>query len=224
MKKIIASITFTVVITAFPTTKSAAQLDIAGIISAGVKKVINAADLTIQRMQNETIWLQNAQKELENILSQTKLVEISDWTQQQKDLYTGYFDELWKVKEVIAHYYRIKEITQKQLAITKEYKSAFNLFRQDSHFTPGEIKYMEEVYTGIIDASLQNMDQLFLVINSFTTHMSDEQRMQIIDAAGEAIDNNYNDLLAFNNQNKLLSLQRSKDTHELAVVKALYGL
>ena len=224
MRSFITSIIFTVVITAFPTTSTQAQFDIAGIIDAGVKKVINAVDLSIQRMQNKTIWLQNAQKELENILSQSKLGEITDWTQKQKDLYAGYFDDLWKVKEVIAYYHRIKEITQKQIAITNEYKIAFKLFKQDSHFTPKEINYMNEVYTGIIDESLENLDQLFLVVHSFTTQMSDEKRMQSIDAASEAIDNNYNDLQTFNNQNKILSLQRSKDVHEMAVVKALYGL
>src|SRR3954468_24616081 len=128
MKSLFASIAFTLLIVVMPTTKTAAQFDISSIINAGVKKVINAVDLSIQRMQNKTIWLQNAQKELENIMSQAKLTEISDWSQKQKDLYAGYFDELWKVKEAIAYYHRIKEITQKQLAIINEYKRVFKLF------------------------------------------------------------------------------------------------
>jgi hypothetical protein len=224
MKSLFACIAFTMLIAISPINGVEAQFDIAGIINAGVKKVINAVDLSIQRMQNKTIWLQNAQKELENILSQAKLAEISDWSQKQRDLYAGYFEELWKVKEVITYYYRIKEITQKQIAISHEYKTVFKLFKQDSHFTPEEINYMGKVYTGIIDESLKNLDQLLQVIHSFTTQMSDEKRMQLIDAAGDAIDNNYNDLQIFNNQNKILSLQRSKDAQEAAVVKALYGL
>lgn len=224
MKRYLKSIAFTLFITLLSITNSKAQFDIPSIISASVKKVINAVDLSIQRMQNETVWLQNAQKEIENILSQTKLTEISDWSQKQKDLYAGYFDELWKVKDAIALYHRIREIIQKQMALTTEYKSSFRLFKQDSHFTPDELEYMGKVYTGIINESLKNVDQLFLVINSFTTQMSDEPRMQIIDAAGNAIDNNYSDLQQFNNQNKILSLQRSRDANEIATVKALYGL
>src|SRR6478609_8262084 len=176
MRTFIAIFLYTLLIATVPTTQVSAQFDIPGIISAGVKKVINAVDLSIQRMQNETIWLQNAQKELENILSHTKLTEISDWSQKQKDLYAGYFDELWKVKDAIAYYHRIKEITQKQLALTSEYKKAFSLFKHD------ELEYMGKVYTGIINESLKNLDQLFIVVNSFTTQMSDGQRMQIIDA------------------------------------------
>lgn len=194
------------------------------IITTVVKKVIMAMDLQVQRLQNKTIWLQNAQKEVENILSQTKLTEISDWVEKQKDLYGNYFNELWQVKDAIQYYHKIEEITEKQVRLVSEYQSAYNLFKQDEHFTPDEIDYMEKVYTGIIDESLKNLDRLFLVINSFTTQMADEKRMQMINDAGNAIDENYNDLQAFNNENMKLSIQRSKDLNEVNVVKQLYGL
>lgn len=183
-----------------------------------------AVDLQVQRMQNKTIWLQNAQKEMENILSETKLTEISDWVEKQKDLYGDYFDELWKVKEVIEYYHRIEDIVDKQIKIVDEYESAFNLFKQDKHFTTDELDYMGKVYTGILDQSLKNLDQLFLVINSFSTQMSDEKRLEIITGAGEAMDENYDDLKMFNNQNAMLSLQRSNDLNEADVVRQLYGI
>lgn len=209
-------------IAAIPSQQTHAQ--IIEIIKEGVKKVIMAVDLEIQRMQNKTIWLQNAQREMENVLSQTRLTEISDWVQKQKDLYGDYFNELWQIKDAIQYYHKIEEITEKQVRLVSEYQSAYNLFKQDDHFTPDEIEYMGKVYTGIIDESLKNLDQLFLVINSFTTQMADEKRMQTINDAGNAIDENYNDLKAFNNENMMLSIQRSKDLNEVSVVKQLYGL
>jgi hypothetical protein len=48
--------------------------------------------------------------------------------------------------------------------------------------------------------------------------------MQIIDEAAEAMQKNYNDLKSFTNENIQLSLQRSKDENDIAVVKALYGM
>lgn len=210
-----------VCISAIPFQQNNAQIPI---VTTVTKKVINAIDLEVQRIQNKTIWLQNAQKELENILSQTKLTEISDWVQKQKDLYGGYFDELWQVKDAIAYYHKIAEITEKQVRLVSEYQTAYSLFKQDDHFSSGEIEYMGKVYTGIIDQSLKNLDQLLLVINSFTTQMADEKRLQIIDDAGKTMDENYNDLKVFNNQNMMLSLQRSKDMNEVNMVKQLYGL
>jgi len=211
-------------VSALPSQQTHAQMAIIDIIKEGVKKVIMAVDLEIQRMQNQTIWLQNAQRQLENVLSQTKLTDISDWVQKQKDLYGDYFNELWQVKDAIQYYHRIEEIVEKQVRIVSEYQSAYNLFKQDNHFSPEEIDYMGKVYTGIIDQSLKNLDQLFLVINSFTTQMADEKRMEIINNADEAMTENYNDIKAFNSENMMLSLQRSKDMNEVNVVKQLYGL
>src|SRR5688572_15361869 len=87
-----------------------AQIPVLEIIKQGVKKVIIAVDLKIQRLQNKTIWLQNAQKTLENKLSKLKLTEISDWANKQKELYANYFDELWKVKTAIVNYQRVRRI------------------------------------------------------------------------------------------------------------------
>src|SRR5450759_1785832 len=86
-------------LTVMPASQSnATPAAILEIIKAGVKKVIKAVDLKIQRLQNKTIWLQNAQKTLENKMSELKLTQIGDWVQKQKTLYADYFDELWKVK------------------------------------------------------------------------------------------------------------------------------
>src|SRR5687768_6820027 len=77
--------------------QSQAAIPIAQIIKEAVKKVIKAVDLLIQRMQNEVIKLQNAQKVLENKLSELKLKEIAEWTEKHRKLYQEYYDELWRV-------------------------------------------------------------------------------------------------------------------------------
>lgn len=207
-----------------PATASAQGPEIIKIIQEGIKKVIRAVDLQIQRLQNETIWLQNAQKAIENTLTKLRLDEISDWVERQRQIYADYFDELHRVRSVIAYYRKIKSITDKQVKIVAQYKKAYALFKQDSHFSASEIEFMGRVYTGIFDESLKNLDQLFLVINSFATTMTDAERLEIIDKVSDNIDRNYYDLQAFNNENKLVSLQRSKSVQEAQAVKALYGI
>lgn len=204
--------------------ESAAALPILEIVKAVTKKVIKAIDLGIQRLQNKTIWLQNAQKQVENTLSKLKLDEISNWTKKQRDLYKNYYEELQKVKSIITYYQRIKEISQKQTRLIQEYERAWNLFKQDSHFNASELDYMEKVYAGILEDSMKNMDQIFLVIESFTTQMSDLKRLEIINAAADQIDANYDDLTLFNEQNILLSLQRAKTTNDINKVKQFYGI
>ncbi|MCC9020436.1 conjugal transfer protein TraI [Flavobacterium lipolyticum] len=206
-----------------PAEKTAA-LPILEIVKAVTKKVIKAIDLRIQKLQNKTIWLQNAQKQVENVLSKLKLDEISDWTQKQKDLYKGYYEELGKVKSIITHYQRIKDITKKQTKLVQEYEKAWNLLRQDTHFKDSEIAYMEHVYTGILEQSIKNIDQIFLILDSFTTQMSDLKRLEIINKAADQIDASYDDLRMFNQQNIQLSLQRAKTEADVNHVKEFYGI
>jgi hypothetical protein len=206
------------------TQRANAQIFILEIIKAGIKKVIRAVDLQIQRQQNKVIWLQDAQKTLENTLSKLKLDEISDWTQKQKDLYGKYFDELKKVKDVIAYYQRVKDITTKQVAIVKNYDQAWALVSNDKHFTASEISYMGSVYSGILSETAKNVDQLMLVINSLKTQMTDAKRLEIIDKVGSKVDRNYNDLQIFTRQNAILSLQRAGSDQEIQAVQQMYGL
>ena len=226
MKKvmILMSTSLIVMMVSLPFEHANAQVPVLEVIKAGVKKVIKAVDLKIQRMQNETIWLQNAQKVMENQLSKLKLTEISDWTEKQKELYSKYYSELWKVKAAITYYNRIKEITTKQLFLVEEYKKAWNLAKQDKNFKPQELDYMYNVYSGILNESAKNHDQILLVVNSFKTQMSDAKRLEIINSAADRIDENYSDLKQFNNQNILMSLQRSKDQQQIKDVQKLYDL
>lgn len=213
-----------VLMVSLPMKQVNAQLAVVEVIKAGVKKVVKAVDLKIQRMQNETIWLQNAQKVMENQMSKLRLTEIADWTERQQELYGKYYTDLWKVKSAISYYQRIKEVTTKQVFLVDEYKKAWSLVQQDKNFTRDELDYMQDVYYGILKESAKNLDQILLVVNSFKTQMSDAKRLEIINEAADKIDINYNELKQFNYQSIVMSLQRSKSQEEIARVQRLYGL
>ena len=222
MRKTLFTTALIVLASLLPAQESKAQL--AEIVKAVVTKAVKAADLAIQRQQNKVIWLQNAQKTLENTMSKLKLKEISDWTDKQRKLYQKYYDELAQVKSLITYYQRIRDISRKQARLVEAYKRAWHLFQRDSRFTPDEIGYMAKVYAGILEESIQNMDQILLVTRSLTTKMSDAKRLEIINAAADRVDANYDDLTRFNRQNQLLSLARAKNQQEIETVRKLYGL
>jgi hypothetical protein len=189
-----------------------------------IKAALNAADLVIQQIQNETIVLQNAQKELENVMTKLDLDEITDWVQKTKDIYEEYYKELATVKEIISDYDKIKRLVQMQASIVSQYNSAYALFKRDKHFSVTEINYMANVYSGILDQSLKNLDQALLVVSSLTTSMTDAQRLNIINGASRGMQKNYDDLKRFNNQNIGLSLERGAADGDIESVKMLYGL
>lgn len=203
---------------------SEAQLAVLDIIKAGIKKVIKATDLMVQRLQNKTIALQNLQRQLENEMSKFKLNEIGDWVNKQKMLYQDYFDELWKVKTLISGFNRVRTVIQTQQKILVEYRTAFSRSQLDQHFTTGELAYMGKVYTGMLEESLRNLEQLYTVINGFRTQMSDGERLRFINEVSVQMNLNLTHLRQFNQQNIQISIQRSKQQQELATVKKLYGL
>jgi thymidylate synthase len=221
-RKILAIILIITMI--MPAQQASAQIPIIDIIKGAIKKVIKAVDLQIQRQQNKVILLQNAQKTLENAMSKLKLKEISEWSEKQRKLYDDYFQELRKVKNIIGTYKKVKSIVNRQLQLVSEYSRAWNLLKQDGNFSDGELQQMYRVYTGILEESVKNIDQLMLVINSFSTQMSDGKRMELISDADLRLEQNLMDMRRFNNRNFSISIGRSNTKQQAEVLKKIYGL
>jgi hypothetical protein len=213
-----------VLFVATPTQEARAVPLIAEIIREGVIWVIKAVNLMIQRLQNETLWLQNAAKVVENKLHQLKLTEIADWTEKHRALYQKYYDELWQIRSTLATYHRIALVVRRQEQIVEQYRFTWAMVSQDGHFTSSEVDYMYQVYTGILKESVYNVEQVLMVINSYRMQMSDAKRLEIINTAAEGIEKNYTDLQQFNNQNIQLSINRAKDKNEVDIIKKLYGI
>jgi hypothetical protein len=224
IKKLFVALVLSVPMSISSIGEAEAAIPIAKIIQEGVKKVIKAVDLMIQRLQNKTIWLQNAQKVLENKLNELKLKEIAEWTDKHKKLYEQYYEELWKVKKAIETYELVRKVMSRQVQLVEEYKRTWEILKKDDNFTNDELKYMYRVYSGILQESVKSLDQMLNVVNSFDTQMTDGKRLEIINQASSSIERNYHDLKQFNVQNIRLSLSRSKDKHEIETVKKIYGL
>lgn len=223
-RKYLALLVSTLLLATAPAPPTPAAIPVLEVIKQGVIKVIKAIDLMIQRLQTKTIWLQNAAKTIENQLSKFKLEEIASWSEKQRQLYQQYYDELWKVRSTIATYHRISQIVKRQRQIVEHYQFTWSMVNQDKHFTKDEIDYMYQVYAGILRESVDNLEQVLLVVNAYKTQMTDARRLEIINAAGDRVEENFQDLYLFNQQAIQLSLHRAKDAHEIQTVKKLYGL
>jgi hypothetical protein len=201
-----------------------AQIPGVGIVTGVIKKVIVAIDLKVQALQNKTIALQNAAQQLENSLHLSSLNNISGWLGKEKDLYASYYQELNQVRGLIAGYDEVKSVISKQKQLVMEYRQASSLFDRDAHFSPAELKYMGNIYNGILQESLQNLDQLLLAVSSLSTQMDDAERLGRIGLAARAMQTNLDHLRQFNRQNAGLSLLRAKEAQDSQNVKQLYGI
>jgi hypothetical protein len=209
---------------ASPTRTDAQITDIVGIVTSAVKKVITALDLEVQKLQEQTLVLQDAQKQVENLMHQSNLDAITGWVQQEKDLFSEYYNELWTIKQAISTYEKVREIVVKQEQIISDYNKAYSLIKQDPHFSPNEISHIYAVYGGILNQSIDNINQLTRVLTSFLTQMDDSHRLKMIDEVGERVDQNYSDLHRYTQENIMLSMERAHDENDAAEIMALYGI
>jgi conjugation system TraG family ATPase len=213
------------IFTLAPTRRASAQaLEVAEIIEAAVKKAIMTADLEIQRLQTETIALQNAQKQVENAMAGDLLGDITGWVQQQENLYGGYYQELWQVKSALSAYTKTATLIQRQTQLVKEEQQDWAAVQKDPHFSTAELSHIGAVYTAILNESSRSIQQIRQIITAFVTQMDDANRLHIIDQTNKGIDTNYQDLRTFTQQNSLLSLERAKDEADVLTIKTLYNL
>jgi len=194
------------------------------VVTEIIKEAIMAADLKIQQAQTETIGLQEAEKVIENEMEQLDLEDITNWVQNEWDLFNGYYQELWQVKSALATYGKVVSMINRQAQLLTQEKAAMDAVKRDGHFSPAEVNYIAAVYAGIVQQSADNIAKLYLVVESFITQMSDGDRLALIDGAAAGIDQNANDLDFFTQQNALLSLERAKDEADINQIKQLYGL
>ncbi|WP_091155763.1 conjugal transfer protein TraI [Mucilaginibacter pineti] len=204
--------------------KAQAQIPIVGLFTSAIKKVITALDLKVQQLQNQTIALQNAEQALENNLHLNSLNDISGWLNKERNLYQQYYQELAQVKAIISDYDEVKNIISQQKQLLGEYQNASALFHRDQHFSAEEISYMGNIYDGILQESLRNLNEVLLAVNSFSTQMDDAERMLRIHKASAGMQTNLDHLRQFNQQNVTVSLARAKDEQDRLSVKQLYGL
>jgi hypothetical protein len=203
------------------TGKCHAQIDIIGDI---LKRVIMAIDLRVQKMQTRTIILQSAQRELENVMEATHLSEITDWVQQQKDLYSEYYQELWQVKDALQYYSAVKQMIDKEAKLVVAYKQAYSALVNSGGLSVGEIAACVQEYQAIVRRSGATIDQLSTIIQAMTAQMTDADRLRMINDLSANIDRDYRQLYQVTQHAILLGLQRSKDVQDINLLKALYGI
>lgn len=152
---------------------ASAQIPVVSLISSAIKKVITALDLRVQQLQNQTIEMQNAEASVENKLHLSSLNSISGWLNKERTLYQNYYQELAKVKILISDYDEVKTIISQQKELLSEYQSASTLFHRDAHFSGPELRAMENVYGGILQESMRNLEEVTTAVTVFSTQMDD---------------------------------------------------
>ena len=148
---------------------------------------------------------------------------IKDISNGSFNLHKTFLDALNEVSPAVRKYKRIGDIIDCQLRIIKHSRAAFNEFSANGQFTADEIDYLSKVYAGLSKSSLQNLDELAIVITAGKLRMSDDERLQAIDRIYASIEDQFSFLQEFNNQTLVLAMQRKSEQAEIELSRRIGG-
>ena len=83
---------------------------------------------------------------------------------------------------------------------------------------------MGNVYSNLFNKSLQNLDELTMVITAGKLRMSDDERLNAIDRIYIDMGDKLVFLRTFNKENNVLAIQRGREMVDTKVSKKLNGL
>ena len=149
---------------------------------------------------------------------------IKDISKVNFNIHQAFLDGLIQVSPAVRKYKKIAEIISYQTQLVKEYKSAFRRFDASNLFNANEIKYMDNVYSNLFNKSLQNLEELTMLITAGKLRMSDDERINAIDRVYNDIADKLVFLRTFNKENNVLAIQRGREMVDTKVSKKLNGL
>ncbi|MFA6275611.1 MAG: TerB family tellurite resistance protein [Pedobacter sp.] len=169
--------------------------------------------------------------QLKNILSDMKkgyqvisggYNAIKNISQGNFSLHEVFLDGLVLVSPEVKKYRRVADIITYQKNIVTEYKSAFQKFNSSDTFNPEELGYLGKVYKQLFDQSIDNLDELVMIITSSKLRMSDSERLEAIDRIFLDVQDKLVFLRDFNSKAMSLSLARERQKAELKHTMSLY--
>jgi hypothetical protein len=149
---------------------------------------------------------------------------VKNIAQGNFSLHETFLDGLMLVSPEVRKYYKIADIISDQSAIVSEYKTAYRRFSGSGNFGTSELDYLGKVYGQLFSQSLENLDQLIMVITAGKLRMSDDERLQAIDRIHADTQDKLVFLRSFNRETGILNVQRQKERADISGTAAYYNL
>lgn len=170
--------------------------------------------------------------QLKNILSDMKrgyevvsrgYNTVKDIAEGNFSLHEVFLDAMMLVSPEVRKYHRIVDIINAQSDLVSEYKAAFKRFSAGGNFSIAELEYLAKVYGQLFNQSIDNLDQLAMVITAGKLRMSDDERLRVIDHVFAQVQDKLLFLRSFDQQTGILNAQREKEKMEVSAAKRLYN-
>lgn len=147
---------------------------------------------------------------------------IKDLSEGNFNLHKVFLDGLLEVSPTVKKYKRVADIVDYQILLVKEYKTAFNQFKNGDWLKEGELGYISKVYENLFTLSIKNLDDLLTVVTAKKLRMSDDERLKAIDKIFEDMEDKLVFLRSFNNDTAVFIRQRKAEKREVDGMQGYY--
>lgn len=148
--------------------------------------------------------------------------EVKSISEGNFNLHSAFLNSLEAISPAVRQYGRIADILTNQASIVTEYKNTWIQANAGGHFSASELLYLNNVFTQLLNQSVDNLTNLTNIVTANTLRMSDAERLQAIDHIYDDTQNKLVFLRHFDNQVALLSLERVKEQNDTQMLKKLY--
>lgn len=128
-----------------------------------------------------------------------------------------FFNGLKNVNPTIANSAKVADIIAFQYYITRDMGRVYAFCSSNSDFTAEEVRYVAKVHTNLLTLTNANMAELRTILSG--SQMSDDERMGRIDNIHADMRDKAAFVRAFNNDTRIISLNRAKEKHEVGRIK-----
>lgn len=140
------------------------------------------------------------------------------------NLHRDFISSFKKVNPKIKAYAKVADIIALQIRIIKETKGCLQGVKDAKQFSNAEIDHCSMVFQNVLNASLENLEQLLEIISDGQLQMKDDERLKRIDALYTDMQDKYAFSSSFSEEMAVLTVQRMHQRADIELSKKINGL
>lgn len=155
---------------------------------------------------------------------EARYTAIRDLAKGSFTLHKLYLDGLLAVSLAVRQDPRVAGIIDMQVRILQRYQSVWPALQQDKNLQPAELAALDALYTGILAASGNDLDDLNTSLTDGRLRSSDADRLDLMDAISHRMRAKLALIDQVSNQAALLAAQRAAEARDVTVLRQWFGL
>lgn len=152
------------------------------------------------------------------------LTLIGDIKSGEFNLHEDYFSSLKEVNPEIKNYIRVAEIILLETKIIRACQKSTNQVKQNKIFDQEKREYLARVLARLMDGSELVIEELSLVVTPGKFEMTDDERINRIDALYKDMVDKYSFLSHFTSQVQMLANARTNEANDIRKTGLMNGL